>query len=117
MIHPWHGLRYAGYIGHEILAGAWTVARDVMTPGLALTPAIVELSLRCETDLEITVMASSITITPGTMTVGIAPAAQDCPPTLFVHGMYTADRASLVAELREMERRLLLATRGQDVGP
>ena len=35
-------------------------------------PAIVEFPLRCRSDLEISVLASSITITPGTMVLGIA---------------------------------------------
>lgn len=114
MIHPWYGLCYAAYIGYEVVAGALRVARDVMTPGLAVQPGIVELPLRCETDFEITVMASSITITPGTLTVGIAPAGASSPATLFVHGMYAPDRESVLADLREMERRLLLMTRGAE---
>ena len=57
-------------------------------------------------------MASSITITPGTLTVGIAPAGEHTPPTLYVHSMYTPDRAATIAGLRDMEQRLLRMTRG-----
>lgn len=113
MIHPWFGLRYAGYLTYEVVTATLRVARDVMTPGLSVDPAIVEYPLQCETDLEITVMASSITITPGTLTVGIAPAGPRSPATLYVHGMYAPDRDTLLAELREMEDKLLLATRGR----
>ena len=112
MISPLHALTYTGFIVREILAGGFTVARDVMTPGLDVSPAIVELPLHCETDLEISLMASSITITPGTVTLGIAPAVDDRPPTLFVHALHGQDRDEVVEGLRDMEHRLLRMTRG-----
>lgn len=112
MISPLHTLSYTGFIVAEVVLGAVRVARDVMTPGLDVSPAIVELPLRCETDLEISLMASSITITPGTLTLGIAPAVDDRPPTLFVHALHGHDRDEVVAGLRDMEHRLLRMTRG-----
>lgn len=112
MINPVHGLRYAGFIAWEVFTGALTVAGDALTPGKGTTPMILELPLQCDTDFEITVMASSITITPGTITIGITPRSGPSPATLFVHSMYTADRQQALAELHDMERRLLLMTRG-----
>ncbi len=112
MIHPLHTLSYVGFITREIVAGALTLAADALTPGSRVTPMIVEYPLECSTDSEITLMASSITITPGTLTVGIAPATEHGPPTLYVHSMYTPDRAATMAGLRDMEQRLLRATRG-----
>ncbi len=116
MIHPWHAVRYLGYIGWEVIAGAVTVAVDAFTPGKGVTPMIVELPLRCDTDFEIATMASSITITPGTLTVGITPATGPAPASLFVHSMYTAERDEVLAGLYDMERRLLLMTRGAGSG-
>lgn len=112
MINPLNALAYAGYLWLEIMKGGTQVARDMVTPGLAVSPAIVELPLRCTTDLEVSILASSITITPGTITLGIAPAVGDRPPTLFVHALYGQDRDELLAGLRDMERRLLTMTRG-----
>lgn len=117
MIHPVHTLSYAGYLTWEVVVGALVVARDAFTPGRGTTPMIVELPLACDTDLEITLMASSITITPGTLTLGIAPAGDDQPATLYVHSMYTAERADTIASLRDMERRLLRVTRGREGPP
>jgi multicomponent Na+:H+ antiporter subunit E len=112
MIHPLHSLSYLAFITREVVTGALTVALDTFTPGSRVTPMIVEYPLECSTDAEITLMASSITITPGTLTIGIAPAAERTPPTLYVHSMYGADRADTVAGLQDMERRLLKMTRG-----
>lgn len=116
MINPLHALSYAAYITREVIAGTLTVALDAFTPGKGATPMIVELPLVCSTDLEITLMASSITITPGTLTLGIAPAYDATPATLFVHSMYTPRREDTVAGLRDMEQRLLRMTRGKGGG-
>lgn len=112
MIHPVHALSYFVFITREIVSGALVLAADVLTPGSKVTPMIVEYPLECSTDSEITLMASSITITPGTLTVGIAPAGEHTPPTLYVHSMYAPDRAATMAGLRDMEQRLLRMTRG-----
>ncbi len=112
--HPLSGLRYSGFIAWEVVTGTVAVAIDAFTPGKNATPMIVEYPLRCSTDAEITIMASSITITPGTITIGIAPALQHTPASLFVHSMYSSSREELLEELHVMETKLLTATRGPD---
>lgn len=107
---------YGAWLAGEVIRGALRIGADVVTPGLRMSPAIVALPLHCETDLEISTMASSITITPGTITLGIAPRTGDSPPTLYVHALYGEDREEVVAELRDMERRLLVMTRGRQAG-
>ena len=110
-----HLLAYIGYIVIEILKGSWDVVRDTITPGVGSTPSIVEMPLRCRTDLEVTALASSITITPGTLVVGTAYAGEgdEEPPVLFVHSLYGSGREDVLDGLRDMERRLLLVTRGR----
>lgn len=118
MINPLRALQYSGWLGAEIVKGALTIARDAFTPGTAISPAIIELPLRCVTDLEVSLMASSITITPGTVTLGIAAARGETPPTLFVHAIYGQDPEEVRAGLIDMEQHLLAMTRGKDApGP
>lgn len=104
---------YVAYILKAVVIGSVRVARAAMTPGLDLRPAIVEFPLRCRTDGEIAAMASSITITPGTLVVGTAAATDDAPATLFVHAMFGGTRSEIVDDLRDMESRLLAVTRGE----
>lgn len=113
-MHPLLLLSYLLFIAREVIAGSVRVALAALGSSSRITPAIIEFPLRCATDIEITVMASSITITPGTLVVGVAAADGDTPPTLFVHSMFDDDRASVVAGLRDMETRLLRMTRGAD---
>ncbi len=117
MLHPWYALRYVGFITRELAAGALKVAWGAFTPGLQSTPAIVEFPLRCRTDLEVTLMTSSITITPGTLVVGIAAGGNGEPATIFVHHMFSGGRGDVVAGLTDMEDRLLLMTRGREGTP
>lgn len=105
-------VRYAGFIFWEVLSGTVEVAMDAFTPGQGATPMIVEYPLRCNTDAEVAIMASSITITPGTITLGIAPALDHTPATLFVHSMYSSNREELIESLHTMESKLLRASRG-----
>ncbi len=109
----WHAVTYVLFVLVELVRGSLTLARDVLTPGLAVTPAVVELPLRCVSDVEISLLASSITITPGTLVVGTAAAQGSTPATLFVHCLYARDLPETVAGLRDMEDRLLRATRGR----
>lgn len=110
-LNPLPSIGYAGFIAWEVIAGTVTVAVDVLTPGKGATPMIVEFPLRCQSDAEITIMASSITITPGTITLGIAPAMAHAPASLFVHSMYSSSRQELLDDLTTMESKLLRASR------
>ncbi|MCB1255049.1 MAG: Na+/H+ antiporter subunit E [Austwickia sp.] len=115
-------LAYVGFIVREVIVGSWQVTRAAWLPGGLYPPgsgpdgpAIVEFPLRCRSDLEISVLASSITITPGTMVLGIATAQGETPATFFVHVALGGTRTEILRDLRDMESRLLRATRGPDV--
>lgn len=113
MINPLRMVSYSAWLGVQIVKGALDIARDAFLPGVDMQPAILELPLRCTTDLEVSLMASSITITPGTITVGIASAAGAAPPTLYVHAICAHDPEEVRTSLRDMEDHLLVMTRGR----
>lgn len=115
MIHPWYTLTYLGFLVKEIAAGSFQVLRYVVSRKDLLEPSIVEFPLRCETDLEVTWMASSVTITPGTLVLATAAGTDTEPPTLFVHSMFGQDRNEILASFRDMESRLLKMTRWKQV--
>lgn len=117
MIRSWYALRYVTYILIEVVRGSLRVAGAAIGARPASTPAIVELPLRCRSDLEVTLMASSITITPGTLVLGTAAATATEPPTLFVHSLFGRDRQEILAGLIDMEDRLLQVTRGRRRAP
>lgn len=113
MMRLWHMASYVLWILVEIVKGSVDVARGAYSPATRSSPAIVEYPLRCTTDVEIVAMASSITITPGTLVVGTAHGTLEEGPSLFVHALFAESREQVLTDLTEMEDRLLRATRGR----
>lgn len=111
-MRAWYTFTYVLWIIGEIVKGSFAVAAGVYSPRTRSSPAIVEYPLRATTDLEIIAMASSITITPGTLVVGTAHGTLEEGPSLFVHVLFADSREQVVEDLREMEQRLLRASRG-----
>ena len=87
----------------ELVVANLRVAHDVLTPRHHMTPGIVAVPLDVESDLEITVLATIITLTPGTLSLHLA----DDRRTLYVHAMYIDDPAALIRGIKEgFERRV-----------
>lgn len=114
--HPIATGAYVLFVLRSVVAGTLRICTEALTRADGTTPCIVELPLRCRTDGEIVSLASSITITPGTLVLGTAAGTDDTPPTLFVHAMFGRDSGEVIADLRDMESRLLRATRGKEGG-
>ncbi|WP_344307539.1 Na+/H+ antiporter subunit E [Brevibacterium samyangense] len=114
MMNPVTFAGYCAWIGKEILSGTLDVFTNLVKPGQYGTPMIVEVPLRCESDLEITFFASSITITPGTLVVAAAAGDDETGrrPTLFVHSLFNDTEDEALDGLFDMEERLLRAMRG-----
>lgn len=112
MIRIWYSVVYVVWLLLEVLKQAAKLGWDVFTPGLLVSPSIVEFPLHASTRLEIAAIESSITITPGTLTLGIYEPEDGSMKSLFVHFLYAHTHEDAIAELEDMERRLLRATRG-----
>lgn len=90
-----------------------TVAWDIVTPQSNMSAGIARLPLRCRSDLEITMLANMISLTPGTLTLSVS----SDPPELYVHGMYAPDVEEFRDQLYELEARMLTGMRRYgDVG-
>jgi multicomponent Na+:H+ antiporter subunit E len=79
-----------------VLAGL-RVAYEVITPNYSMRPGIVAVPLDIKTDVEITVLANLITLTPGTLSLDVS---EDCS-TLYVHTMYMDDVEEFRREIKE----------------
>lgn len=112
MIRVWYAVSYIAWLMFEVIKQACRLGWDFMTPGLQVSPSIVEFPLHASSKLEIAAIESSITITPGTLTLGIYAPEDGSMKSLFVHFLYAHTHEGAVAELEAMERRLLRATRG-----
>jgi multicomponent Na+:H+ antiporter subunit E len=80
------------------------VAFEVMTPKFRMTPGIVGFPLEASSDIEISILANLISLTPGTLSLDVS----DDRKVLYVHSMYIKDRETFIAGLKNgFEKRLL----------
>jgi multicomponent Na+:H+ antiporter subunit E len=85
----------------ELLVSSVRVAWDIVTPTHYSNPRIVEMPLDVESDFEILLVTTLISLTPGTLSLDVTPDRK----TLIVHAMFADDPDALVAELKGgMER-------------
>lgn len=91
------------YFFGELLLSNLRVAREVLTPKFTMKPGIVGIPLDLKSDLEITILANLITLTPGTLSLDVS----DDKKTLYVHSMYVTDLDSFRASIKNgFEKRI-----------
>ena len=92
------------YFLKELVISNLRVLWDVVTPGHINRPGIIGVPLTAQTDLEIFIVASLISLTPGTLSVDLS----EDRKTLFVHVMFLEDVESAKEEIKNgLERRIL----------
>lgn len=80
------------------------VAYEVITPKFNMKPGIVAFPLDAKTDLEITLLANLITLTPGTLALDVSTDRS----VLYVHAMYVVDKKDFIEDIKQgFEKRLL----------
>lgn len=93
---------------YELVKANLQVAWEVITPKHYMTPGIIKVPLDAKTDMEITLLANVITLTPGTLSLGVS----EDRKYLFVHSMYIKSREEFVSGIKGgFEKRLLAITR------
>ena len=101
-------IEFAGFFLWELLWANVRVAYDVVTPTHHMRPGIIAFPLDVETDLEITLLANLISLTPGTLSLDVSPDRK----VLYVHHMYVHDIGLERERIKAgFERRLLRVTR------
>lgn len=107
---PARVITFALWFAGQIVVSSWAVLVDILTPGLASTPRVVRMPLDSRSDFHIATIGTLITLTPGTLTLGVV-TQEAGTPALLVHSMYHADTQATLDDLWDMERRMLHALR------
>jgi len=105
-------LVFAGFYLFELVLSSIRVAIDVSRPHLDVKPAVVAVPLDARTNVEITVLANLISLTPGTLSLDISTDRR----VLYVHAMDLEDGPdALRTEIQDtLEDRVLTLLRGDD---
>jgi len=89
---------------YELVKANVQVAFEVMTPHYNMSPGIVKIPLDAKTNVEITLLANMITLTPGTLSLDVS----DDRKVLYVHSMYINSREEFIDSIKNgFEKRIL----------
>ena len=72
------------YFFYDLFVSSIRVAIDVVKPSLNMRSAVVYIPLDVKTDVEITMFANMISLTPGTLSLDVS----DDRTKLYIHAMY-----------------------------
>lgn len=81
----------------EIVVANLNVARLVLGPQRKLNPAFVEVPMAIQDEFLLSVLASIISLTPGTVSAGLTPDHK----IILLHGIDVRDSQTLIAEIKE----------------
>lgn len=91
-------LAYWPWLFREIVVSGWTVTKIILDPRLPISPTLVRFKPRQRTTVGLVTHANSITLTPGTISIGVR------SDEFLVHAL-TKDGAQGVVD-SEMDRRV-----------
>ncbi|MCK7676005.1 monovalent cation/H+ antiporter subunit E [Corynebacterium pygosceleis] len=115
-----HVIRFGIWLIGQVFAGALTVARDVVRRRTTMHPVVVAYPLRVTKGWQIAALSTCITMTPGTLSVGLRPDGDgsdgEGPEILLVQAVYGTDPSEVFAGLADMEERMVPSVRGIDHG-
>ncbi len=90
-------LRFLGVLFVDIVRGSFHVAWLILKGPARLRPAFIEVPLALKTELAISLLANTISLTPGTVSAKLS--VDHC--TLIVHTLDTGDADALAAEIKQ----------------
>jgi len=98
---PFSALQLAGLVLYDIVVANFVVARIVLGPSSAVKPAFVRVPLDVTGDFAITLLASVVSLTPGTVSAEL----DDRRRYLLVHALSEEDPDALVHRIKSRYER------------
>jgi multicomponent Na+:H+ antiporter subunit E len=99
----WRLLCFAKYFVKILVVANWRVAKLILSPGMPIHPRIVRYEVDGLTPVQVTTLAATITLTPGTLAADLSGDGR----YLYIHCIDAPDPAGATAELDELKHRLL----------
>ncbi|HSM22535.1 MAG TPA: Na+/H+ antiporter subunit E [Rubrivivax sp.] len=101
---PWRAVAFAGVVIKDVILANLRVARAILGSPARLRPGFIRVPLDLQSDVGITVLAQTITLTPGTVSADITPDRR----TLIVHYLDEGDPEALIAEIKRRYERPIM---------
>lgn len=101
---PWWFFELVVYMIGELVLSSFRVAWEIIQPNAQRQPAILKVPFRCKTDFEKAIMASLLSLTPGTISIDIVDGKQ----CLLIHAMFARSEASMQQQIKaSLEKRVI----------
>lgn len=94
---PLLAVRYLLRVLGDIVVANFQVAMLVVGPIRRLDPSFVAVPIDVRSDLGITILASTVSLTPGTVSAEIS----EDKKWLYVHALHLSDEAALIEEIKQ----------------
>ncbi|MBF0694716.1 MAG: Na+/H+ antiporter subunit E [Flavobacterium sp.] len=99
-----NAIYFAFYFLYQMLNSNLQVAFDVITPRYFFTPGVIAYKMTAKTPLEINLLSTALSLTPGTMVLDIS----EDNTILYLHVMYLKDKREFTQQIQNgLERKLL----------
>jgi len=97
-LNPLASLAFAWLAVRMLAASTWETLVAITRPH-TVRSAVVAVQMRSDDPVLVTLVANTVTLTPGTMTLAVT----DPPVSLYVHVLRFSDRASVEADVARLE--------------
>jgi multicomponent Na+:H+ antiporter subunit E len=99
----WRLVRFAVYFLRILVVANWQVARLVLSPRMPIHPRFIRYEVGDLTPVQVTTLAATITLTPGTLAADLSPDGR----FLYIHCINAPDAARAAGEVDELKQHLL----------
>jgi len=90
-------IRFTGFFIWQLIVANLRVTYEILTPTHTMRPAVVAVPLDVTRPSSITLLANIITLTPGTLSLDVAPNGN----VLYVHAMHVQDADAFRQEIKD----------------
>jgi len=97
ILKPWLAIRYVLMVMKDILTANVEVALLIIGPIKKLTPGFVAIPINIDSDLGITILASTVSLTPGTVSAEVSKDKS----WLYVHALHLDNEEELIKSIKQ----------------
>ncbi|WNF37678.1 Na+/H+ antiporter subunit E [Bacillaceae bacterium IKA-2] len=88
----------------ELILANIDVAKIVLSPKLDIQPGIIAIPTKLKTEWEVTLLASLISLTPGTLSMYFSEDGK----TIYVHSIHVPDKEAMIKQIQNTFERAIL---------
>ncbi|WP_020558730.1 Na+/H+ antiporter subunit E [Thiofilum flexile] len=101
---PWLWVKFFGVVIYDIIAANILVARWILGRSQTLRPAFMELTIELTSPLAISILASTISLTPGTVSCSLSADKR----RLLIHSLHVENISIALVQMHERYQKPLL---------